>query len=108
MSLQHLQKLADGPIVRDRVRDWDNRLEPEDPLSIAVHHSSLVWLLPALVLYVVLSVAVCFPDVDFDAFDWRAFSVFDCADYEAGLAVGVVGDLSAVGLGYGVVRVEGT
>ena len=108
MSLQHLQKLADRPIVRDRVRNWDNCFEPEDPLSIAVHHSSLVRLLLALVLHIVLSVAVGLPDVDFDAFDRLAFGVFDCADYQAGLAVGVVGDLSTVWLRNGVVSVEGT
>jgi hypothetical protein len=72
-----------------------------------MHHSSLVRLLAAFVLHVVLSVAVSLPDVDFDAFDWLAFGVFDGADYQAGLTVGVVGDLSAVRLRNRVVRVEG-
>lgn len=72
-----------------------------------MHHSSLIRLLAALILHVVFPVAVCFPDVDLDAFHWLSVGVFDGADDEAGLAGRVVGDLSAVGFGDGVVRVEG-
>jgi hypothetical protein len=72
-----------------------------------MHHRSLIWRLATLILHIVLPVAVSFPDVDFDAFDRLAFGVFDRADYKARLAVGVVGDLGAVGLGDGVVGVEG-
>jgi hypothetical protein len=107
VPLQLLQQLTNRPIIRDRVRNRYNRLEPENPLSVAVHHSPLVRLLAAFILHIVLAVAVGFPDVDFYPFDGLAFSVFDRADYEAGLAVGVVGDLGAVGLGDGVVGVEG-
>jgi hypothetical protein len=107
VPLQHLQQLADRSVIWDGVGHGHYCLEPEDPLRIAMHHSSLVRLLAAFVLHVVLSVAVSLPDVDFDAFDRLAFGVFDGADYQAGLTVGVVGDLSAVRLRNRVVRVEG-
>ena len=106
MSLQHFQQLADRSIVWNRVRHWHDRLEPEDSVLVTMHHSSLVRLLAAFVLHIVFSIAVRFPDVDLHSFYWLSFCVFDGADHETWLALGVVCDLSTIGFGDGVVRVE--
>jgi hypothetical protein len=106
MPLQHFQQLPNWPIIRNRIRHWHDCFEPEHSFLIAMHHSSLIRLLAAFVLHIVLSITVRFPDVDFHSFYWLSFCVFDGADDETWLALGVVCDLGAVGFGDGVVGVE--
>lgn len=73
-----------------------------------MHDSSLIRHLASFILHVVFAIAVRFPDVDFHAFDRLPLRVFDGADDQTRLTLRVVGDLRAVGLGEGVVRVEGS
>lgn len=108
MSLQQLQQLAHGPIVRDGIRYRHDCLEPEDTLLVTVHHRTLIWPIAALVLNVIEAFAVCFPDVDLDSLDWFAGCVFDVAEDKAGFTVRVVGDGCAVGSDLGFVGVEGS
>lgn len=107
VPLQQRQELPDRSIVRDRIRHRDNGLEPENALGIARHDSPLIRRLASLILHIVLAAAVRLPDIDFDVLDGLALRVFDGAEYEAGLAGRVVGDLGSVRLGRGIVRVEG-
>lgn len=107
MPLQQLQQLAHGPIMRDRIRHRHYCLEPKQPLLITLHDSPLIWPFSSGVLHIVEAFAVRLPDVDLDALDWLAVCVFDGTEDEAGLAVGIVGDCGAVGLGEGFMGVEG-
>lgn len=107
VSLQQLQQLPDRPIVRNRIRDRHNRLEPERALDIALHDRAAVRPGPLRILHVVEALAVRLPDVDLDALDRLARGVLDGAEDQAGLAGGVVADGSAVALVLGFVCVEG-
>lgn len=94
--------------MRNRIRHRHDRFKPKHSLLITMHHSSLIRSFPAGILHIVETFTVCFPNVDFDAADGLVGGVFDCAEDEAGGAVGIVGDESAVGGGFGFVGVEGS
>lgn len=108
MPLQQLQQLADRSIVRDWVWHWHNRLEPEQPFLVTVHHCSLIWLFPTLILHVVFALAIRFPDVYLDAWYRLSVGVLDCADDEARFTTWVMGDLGTIGLGNRIVGMEGS
>lgn len=107
MPLQQLQQLAHGSIMRDRVGNGDDRLEPKVALLIALHHRPLIWPFSSRILHVVEPFAVRLPNVDLDALDRPSICIFDCAQDKAGFAVGIVGDCGAVGFGLRFVGVEG-
>lgn len=104
---QQHQQLADRPVVRDRVADGLDPLEPEPPLLVAHEDATLARLAAVRVLHVVVPAAVGLPDVDFHTGHGVALGVFDGADREHGLALGVARHARAVGQGRRVVRVEG-
>ena len=107
MSAQPPQHLAHRPIIRDTIRHRHNRLEPKHTLLITMHHSPLIRPLSTRILHIIEALAVRFPNIDLDVFDWFAVCVFDVAEDEAGFAVGVVGDDAAVWCDLGFVGVEG-
>lgn len=106
MPLQQLEQLADWPIVRNRVWHRHDRLEPKEAFLVTVHHRSLIWLLPPLILHVVFALAVRLPDVYLDAGYRLAICAFHCADNETWLAIRIVCDLGTVGFRDRIVGVE--
>ena len=96
MPPKPFQQLPHRPIVRDRIRHRHNRLEPKQALLIAQHNCPAVRLVaPVLVLHVILSVAVCFPDVNLDAGQGRARGGFHGAQDEQRRAGGVGRDVGS-------------
>lgn len=108
MPLQLYEQLAHGSIVRNRIRHRHDRLEPEQPLLVTVHHRPLIWPFSSGILYIVETFAVCLPDIDLDTFDGLALGIFDGAEDEAGFAVGVVCYLGTVWRDFCFVGVEGS
>lgn len=93
--------------MRNRVWYWHDCLEPEVTLLITMHHRALVWPFTARVLYIIKSFAVRLPDVDLDIVQWLSRGIFDSAEDEARLAVGVVRYLGPVRFGLCFVGMEG-
>lgn len=67
MAFQQLEQFANGTIVRNRIWYWDNGIEPEVTIIVALHDCTSVWFLASGILHVVEAFTVCFPDVDFCA-----------------------------------------
>lgn len=107
MSLEHLQQLADRPIVRNRITHRLNSLEPELTIGVALHDAALAWPLPIRVLHVVVARRVRLPNVDPDVGDGVAARVADRAENQHRLAGRVGRHACARGDGGCVVRVEG-
>ena len=107
MPPQQLQQRAHRPIMRDRIRHWNNGLEPEVPVLITTHDRSTVRPVSIRVLHVVEALRVRLPDVDRGVGDRAAGRVFDGAEDEAGFAFRVVRDGAAVRGRLSFVRVEG-
>ena len=91
MSLQQLQQLPNRPIVRNRIRNRDNSLEPKYTIRITPHHTSAIRTLPVRVLDIIMSRAIRLPDIDLNALNRIPLLILDCADNETGLAFFVVG-----------------
>lgn len=90
MPLQQLEQLANRPIMRDRIRHWNDGLEPKDTLLVALHHTASVWSIAILVLYIVLSIAIGLPDIDLDSFDRFALCILDIAEHKTWLALWIM------------------
>lgn len=108
MPAQPAQQLPHRPVIRNRIRHGHDGVEPEHALCIAVYDGATVGLAaPVVVLHVVLAVAVSLPDIHLNAGHGVAGGGLDGAQDEQRVAVGVGGDGEAVGVGGGVVGVEG-
>jgi len=107
MSLQQLQQLTDGTIMRNGIRHRDDGLEPELAILVRLHDTSAIGPRPVRMLHIVMARGISLPDVDFHAFDRVPGGVFDRADYDAGLALRVRGHARAGADLFGFVRVEG-
>ena len=107
MSLERLQQLANWPIMRNRVRNWHNRLEPENTLFVALHNRTTLGRCTVLVLHVVKALAVGLPDINLGALNWLAIRVFDIAENQTWRSLRVVRDGAAVVLKLGIMGVEG-
>lgn len=107
MPIQLHQEFPNRPIMRNRVTDGLNTLEPEPPLLVRNHDAPLTRLIPARVLDIVVAGAVGLPDVDFYPGYRVAVAVLDGADAEEWFALRVEGHVSAVVEGRRVVGVEG-
>jgi hypothetical protein len=93
--------------MRNRVRYWDNGVEPENPFFVTVYDGSSICLVPTvIVLYVVFTVAIRLPDVYFDTFNWLAGCGFHSAEYKEGVTVRVGRYGEAILVGWGIVRME--
>jgi len=108
MSLERLQQLAHGSIMRDRVRDWHDSLEPENTLFIALHNRTTFGRCAVLILHVVEALAVGLPDVNLSALDWLAVRVFDVTEDQAWRALWIMGDSASISLKFRIVGVEGS
>lgn len=106
MSFQELEQLSYWPIMRNRIADRHDRVEPESAFLIARHDTAPIGAIVLRILYIVVPAAVRLPDVDFDALDRRPGRVFDGAEHKAGLAFGVRRDVAAGGDDLGFVAVE--
>ena len=91
MTFQQLEQFANGTVVWDRIWYRDNGIEPEVTVIVALHDCTTVWFLTSGVLYIVEAFTVCFPDVDFCAWNRLARGVLDCAYDETRLTVWIVG-----------------
>lgn len=89
MPLQLPEQLAHGPVVRDRVADGLDAVEPEGALLVRDHDAPLAGAFAVRVLHVVVPGAVRLPDVDVHARNGLAVGVLDSAHGEHGLAVRV-------------------
>lgn len=107
VSIQDLKKLADGSVVRDRVGDGHDGLEPEVALVVAVQHCPSVRSVTLRVLDVIKSVRVGLPHVDLDAGDGVSLSVFDAADDQTPLPLRVVMDQFSMFHVFRFMRVKG-
>ena len=108
MSPQLREQLPHRPIMRNRIRYWDNRFEPEDSLLIARHNTPAVWPLPIRVLDIIFTSRIRLPDIDLCALDRLAVDVFDGAEHEKRFSCIVFGHQVAVGHVFRLVGVEGT
>ena len=77
MTLELLEKLTDGTIVRDGIRDWHDGLEPKDAVIVTLHDSSAIGTVSFCILNIVEAFAVRLPDIDLDIFDGLSGGVFD-------------------------------
>lgn len=107
MPAEQLQELPHGAVVRDRVAYGLDALEPEAALRVRHHDASLGRLIAACVLHVVVSAAVCLPDVDLDPGNGVPRGVLDCAERDHRLALRVRRHARPVGDGGRIVCVEG-
>lgn len=105
---QPLQKLADRPVVGDRVADRLDASEPEAALVVRDHDAALAGAVLVAVLHVVVAARVRLPNVHLDAGQRVPIAVLDGADGQHRLALGVRRHALPVGQRRGVVRVEGT
>jgi hypothetical protein len=106
VAFQTLQQFANRSIVGDGVRHWHDCLEPKQSVFVTVHHRSLVWTFTSRILNIVVSFAVRLPDVNLDAFDGFATSIFDCAENKARFAVRIMRDLGTIWFYLGFMRME--
>lgn len=90
VTLELLEKLTDGTVVRDGVRYWHDGLEPEDTVVVTLHDSSAIGTVSFCVLDIVEAFAVRLPDIDLDIVDWLASGIFDGTQDQARLTLGVV------------------
>lgn len=85
-----------------------NRLEPKYSLIVTVHDSPLIRSFSPGILNIVESLAISLPYIDLHIFQRFTSSVFDGAEDETGFAIGIMGDLRAIGFYLSFVGVEGT
>jgi hypothetical protein len=107
MAMQLLQQLADRPIVRNRITNGPDGLEPKGTFLIRLHDRSAVGRVALGALHVIVPRRIRLPDVDFHAGDGVSGRVSDGAEDETGRSGGVGGDVLPGGDGRGVVGVEG-
>lgn len=96
MSLQQLQQLSHRPIMRNRVWHRNNSIEPKYTVFITLHHTSAIWSLPICVLHVVMSCAICLPDIDLHTLNRISVHVLHGADYQTGLAFRIMRHVIAI------------
>lgn len=104
---QQLQQLPDGPVVRDRIADRLDSLEPESSILVGHHDTPLRRLVALRVLNVVVPAAVGLPDIDLDTLDRVASGVLYRTQCQHGLALWVGCHARAIGERGGVVCVKG-
>lgn len=106
MSPQQLQQLPNRPIMRNRVGNGRDRLEPEHSLVIRSHDASTIRPIPPRILHIIMARRIRLPNIDLHVLHGLPVGIFHRADDEEGLAGGVVGNAGPRGKGLGVVRVE--
>jgi hypothetical protein len=103
---KRFQKLTHGTVVRNGIRHWHNGLEPKHAVRVALHDHSAVRTISFCVLHVIEAFAVRLPNVNLDVVDGLAVGIFDGAENETRLAVGVMADAAAITLQLGFVGVK--
>ena len=77
VTLELLENLTDGTIVRDGIRYWHDGLEPKDTVIVTLHDSSAIGTVSFCILNIVEAFAVCLPDIDLDIVDGLSGGVLD-------------------------------
>lgn len=97
MPVELLQQPPHGAVVRDRVRNRLDGLEPEESFLVTVHDAAAVGTFTVRVLHVVVARRVRLPDVNLHALDGLAVGVLERAQDEERLSLGIVGHHVACG-----------
>lgn len=108
MAFKQLQKLTNRPVVRDRIRNRYNGLEPKCACRIAFHNTPTIRAVSFVVLNIVMTCRVRLPYINSDSFDWVSLHVFHSTNNYAWLAFGVGRQSFAIGYCFCVVGVERT
>jgi hypothetical protein len=85
-----------------------NGFEPEYPIFIGSHNSPSIRRLAVFILYIIKALAVCFPNIYFDARYWFRCGVANGAEDETRLARGIVVQFVSGGDGMRVMGMERT
>jgi len=105
---QQTEELADRSVMGDRIADGFDALEPEAAVLIRLHDASLARLLARGVLDVVVSRAIRLPYIHLDALHRISVPVFDGAESEQRLSLGVGAHVATVGQDRRVMSVKWT
>jgi hypothetical protein len=91
---QLVQHFSHRAVTRNTIRHRHNRLEPEHTILVAPHDTPAIRLITAvaLVLHIVRTFAVRFPDVDLDVLYGFTVLRLHGAEAEQGCAIRVSGD----------------